>query len=89
MIVPNTRLATILDQDEDCLQRELGPHCLRHSYATQLIEEGWDALFVQRQLGHAWASTTAIYTGVSGEYQNRMLRDVLDRRLAGTTPEEG
>lgn len=60
---------------------ELGPHCLRHSYATHLIEDGFDALFVQRQLGHAWASTTAIYTGVSGEYQNRMLREVLDRRL--------
>lgn len=64
------------------LPGELGPHCLRHSYATHLIEDGFDALFVQRQLGHAWASTTAIYTGVSGEYQNRMLRDVLDRRLA-------
>ena len=63
------------------LPSELGPHCLRHSYATQLIEEGFDALFVQRQLGHSWASTTAVYTGVSGEYQNRMLRDVLDRRL--------
>ena len=63
------------------LPSELGPHCLRHSYATQLIEDGFDALFVQRQLGHSWASTTAVYTGVSGEYQNRMLRDVLDRRL--------
>ena len=63
------------------LPSELGPHCLRHSYATYLIEDGWDALFVQRQLGHSWASTTAVYTGLSGEYQNRMLRDVLDRRL--------
>lgn len=70
------------------LAPELGPHCLRHSYSTQLIEEGWDALFVQRQLGHSWASTTAIYTGVSGEYQNRMLREVLDRRLAPTTTEK-
>jgi site-specific recombinase XerD len=67
---------------------ELGPHCLRHSYATQLVEGGWDPLFVQRQLGHSWASTTAIYTGVSGEYQNQMLREVLDRRLQPAAGEE-
>lgn len=59
---------------------ELGPHCLRHSYATHLVEGGWDPLFVQRQLGHSWASTT-VPLGVSGEYQNQMLREVLDRRL--------
>ena len=52
----------------------LGPHCLRHSYATRLTEDGWDPLFVQRQLGHSWASTTAMYTGVSANYQNQMLR---------------
>lgn len=63
------------------LPPELGPHCLRHSYATQLTEDGWDPLFVQRQLGHAWASTTALYTGVSASYQNQMLRSVLDRRI--------
>jgi integrase/recombinase XerC len=71
------------------LPAELGPHCLRHSYTTHLIEDGWDAMFVQRQLGHAWASTTAIYTGVSGDYQNRVLRDVLDRRLPPAAGKEG
>ncbi|MGA5135282.1 tyrosine-type recombinase/integrase, partial [Streptomyces olivoreticuli] len=36
----------------------------RHSYVTHLIEDGWDPRFVQEQVGHEHASTTAIYTCV-------------------------
>ncbi len=56
----------------------LHPHCLRHSYVTHLIEDGFDPLFVQQQVGHRWGSTTALYTGVSGDYRNRTLRRALD-----------
>lgn len=69
------------------LPEELGPHCLRHSYVTHLVEDGWDPLFVQHQVGHAWASTTAIYTGVSSDFKNRALRAALDARL-GPVKEE-
>jgi len=68
-------------RDELGLPAELGPHCLRHSYVTHLIEDGWDPLFVQQQVGHAWASTTAIYTGVSSDYKNVVLRRALDERF--------
>ncbi|HLN70313.1 MAG TPA: tyrosine-type recombinase/integrase, partial [Streptosporangiaceae bacterium] len=44
------------------LPAELSVHCLRHSYVSHLIEDGVDPLFVQQQVGHAWASTTATYT---------------------------
>lgn len=37
------------------------PHTLRHSYASRLIEAGVDIATVQLLLGHAHASTTAIY----------------------------
>jgi integrase/recombinase XerC len=37
---------------------------------------------VQQQVGHAWGSTTAIYTGVSSDYKNRVLRQALDRAFA-------
>lgn len=57
----------------------LGPHCLRHSYVTHLIEDGFDALFVQHQVGHEHASTTSIYTSVSSDYKTRTLRAALDR----------
>ena len=63
------------------LPAELHPHCLRHSYVTHLIEDGFDPLFVQQQVGHRWGSTTALYTGVSGDYKNRMLRRALDAGL--------
>ena len=60
------------------LPPELGLHCLRHSYVTHLIEAGYDALFVQQQVGHSHASTTALYTSVSSDYRTRTLRRVLD-----------
>jgi len=66
-------------RDELGLDRSLTPHCLRHSYATHLIEDGHDPTFVQRQLGHAYQSTTGIYTHVSAEFANRILQDALDR----------
>ena len=53
-------------------------HCLRHSYVTHLIEDGFEALFVQQQAGHEYASTLAIYTSVSSDYKTRTLRAALD-----------
>ncbi|WP_229023154.1 tyrosine-type recombinase/integrase [Actinomarinicola tropica] len=53
-------------------------HCLRHSYVTHLLEHyGYPELFVQQQVGHAYASTTAIYSGVSDEFKNRILADAI------------
>ena len=63
------------------LPPELGLHCLRHSYVTHLIEAGYDPLFVQQQVGHSYASTTALYTSVSSDYRTRTLRRVLDGAL--------
>jgi site-specific recombinase XerD len=34
-------------------------------------------LFVQQQVGHSWASTTAVYTHVGSDAKNRMLRAAL------------
>jgi site-specific recombinase XerD len=66
-------------RDDIGLDSRLTPHCLRHSYATHLIEDGHDPVFVQRQLGHAYQSTTGIYTHVSAEFANRMLATALER----------
>jgi len=52
-----------------------------HSYITHLIEDGWDAKFVQDQAGHDYASTTSLYTGVSSDFRTRTLRRVLDRTI--------
>lgn len=62
------------------LPEEVDLHGLRHSYVTHLVEFGYPAKFVQDQVGHAFASTTAIYTSVSDEFRNQLLRERLQER---------
>jgi site-specific recombinase XerD len=53
----------------------------RRTYATHLIEDGWDAKFVQDQMGHDHASTTSLYTCVSSDYRVSTLRRALDSTI--------
>ncbi|HUG86867.1 MAG TPA: tyrosine-type recombinase/integrase [Euzebya sp.] len=64
-------------RDRAGLDRALSVHCLRHSYVSHLTEDGVDPLFVQQQVGHSWASTTAIYTTVGADAKQRMLAAAL------------
>jgi site-specific recombinase XerD len=51
----------------------------RHTYVTHLVEFDYPEKFVSTQVGHTYAATTAIYTGVSDEYRNRLLQRALGR----------
>lgn len=68
--------------DELGLSEGLDLHSLRRSYATHLIEDGWDPMFVQQQMGHEHASTTSLYTCVSSDFRTRTLRRALDATIA-------
>ena len=54
------------------LALHFSPHCLRHTYASQLLQDGVSPAYVQEQLGHSSIKLTVILTGAGSARKLRV-----------------
>jgi len=57
------------------LNKKIGPHTLRHSFATHLLQNGADLRIIQQLLGHESITTTEVYVHLDKTY----LQDVVEK----------
>jgi site-specific recombinase XerD len=69
--------------DRAGINKKVGIHGLRHSYATHLLESGIDISFIQKLLGHKDIRTTLQYTKISDAAVGRIkspLDDIMNKK---------
>jgi site-specific recombinase XerD len=64
------------------IKRSVHIHCLRHSYATHLLEEGVNLRVIQRYLGHSKIETTMVYLHLTRKGHDEAV-EVINRIMGG------
>ena len=62
------------------IKKHVTPHTFRHTFATLLLEEDVDLIYIQQLLGHSSILTTQIYTHVNHHKQREILQTKHPRR---------
>jgi len=68
------------------IEKRVSPHILRHTYATRLLDQGFNIREVQTLLGHSNVATTQVYTHVNPEELRRKVQ-AEDRQEAAVDEE--
>ena len=63
------------------IQKNIGPHTFRHSFATHLLEGGANLRVIQQMLGHESIQTTEIYTHMDKTYLREQILTFHPRNL--------
>jgi site-specific recombinase XerD len=69
------------------IQTKAGPHTLRHSFATHLLENGADLETVRELLGHESLATTGVYLSVAMGHKKRTYDDAHPRERMDVPPQ--